>query len=105
MSSPDARRRWRHCAEICIASEEVQEGTAETVLYLEHGTVLIRLEFWRKQVASIGGIRFLLYPSLPGISLSSFLFRFALRAPQLLLWDRLFGPVPFHGLVFVLDHA
>jgi len=39
---PDARR---HCAEICIASEEVQEGTAEMVLYLEHGTGLIRLEF------------------------------------------------------------
>ena len=39
---PDARR---HCAEICIASEDVQEGTAEMVLYLEHGTGLIRLEF------------------------------------------------------------
>jgi hypothetical protein len=54
------------------------------VLYLEeHGTVFIWLEFGnkkRKQVASIGGIRFLLFPSLAGISL------FLLFVPPALLY-------------------
>jgi len=65
----------------------------------KYGTVLMRLEFGnkkRKQVASIGGIRFLLFPSLAGISLFLFLFRrLCFTRSTASSFVSPFGPVPF----------